>query len=514
MSLIDRQGRIVGWLGWARSRPMLDAVTRLSPLLGLMTCGCLSASPRSRFARCAGRPRDLTASEAEALRIANEDPLTGLPNRRKVLRSARPRAGRAAATEGVVCFAFLDLDGFKDVNEALGHQAGDELLVSVAERLRRATAGAGTLGRLGGDEFAVVVRADDAAAGDADRQDGDQGHDAAVLDRRPGAAGRPDRRSRARAARRREPRRTDPPRRSGAARRQAANARPRGRVRARPWRTNWTTAASSIASCAARWPRAASTSTTSRSSPPTASASSASRRCCAGTIRTRGDIPPARVRAGRRADRADAQARRVRAAPRARGCAALAGSSTSPSICRRCRCATALWSIWSRRCWRETGIDAVAGGARRSPKGVLIDNPDEAQARLEALRALGVRIALDDFGSGYSSLSYLQPLPVRQAQDRQASFVAPLGRSANGGVIIQAIMALGRALGLTRAGRGRRDRGAAHAAAAGRLRRDAGLPVRPAGVRRRRIDRLMAQSGADAAALRRRGEQRRLSADA
>ena len=81
-------------------------------------------------------------------------------------------------------------------------------------------------------------------------------------------------------------------------------------------------------------------------------------------------------------------------------------------------------------------------------EGVLIDNPDEAQARLEALRALGVRIALDDFGTGYSSLSYLRRFPIDKLKIDK-DFVAPLGRSANGGVIIQAIVALGRALGLT-----------------------------------------------------------------
>jgi EAL domain-containing protein (putative c-di-GMP-specific phosphodiesterase class I) len=63
------------------------------------------------------------------------------------------------------------------------------------------------------------------------------------------------------------------------------------------------------------------------------------------------------------------------------------------------------------------------------------------------LRALGVQLALDDFGSGYSSLSYLQKLPFDKLKiDR--GFVAALDRSANGGVIIQAIVALGRALGM------------------------------------------------------------------
>ena len=80
-------------------------------------------------------------------------------------------------------------------------------------------------------------------------------------------------------------------------------------------------------------------------------------------------------------------------------------------------------------------------------EGVLIDNPDETTARLVELRALGVQLALDDFGSGYSSLRYLQTLPFHKLKvDR--SFVAALDQSANGGVIIQAIVALGRALGM------------------------------------------------------------------
>ena len=81
-------------------------------------------------------------------------------------------------------------------------------------------------------------------------------------------------------------------------------------------------------------------------------------------------------------------------------------------------------------------------------EGVLIDNPDEMLKRIEDLHALGVRFALDDFGSGYSNLGYLQRFPLDKLKiDR--SFVTALGNSANGGVIIQAVVALGRALGLT-----------------------------------------------------------------
>jgi EAL domain-containing protein (putative c-di-GMP-specific phosphodiesterase class I) len=81
-------------------------------------------------------------------------------------------------------------------------------------------------------------------------------------------------------------------------------------------------------------------------------------------------------------------------------------------------------------------------------EGVLVDNPDEMVERIGDLHALGVRVALDDFGSGYSNLGYLQRFPLDKLKiDR--SFVAALGKSANGGVIIQAIVALGRALGLS-----------------------------------------------------------------
>jgi EAL domain-containing protein (putative c-di-GMP-specific phosphodiesterase class I) len=78
-------------------------------------------------------------------------------------------------------------------------------------------------------------------------------------------------------------------------------------------------------------------------------------------------------------------------------------------------------------------------------EGVLIDNPEEMLRRMGELRALGVRIALDDFGSGYSSLGYLQRFPFDKLKiDR--SFVKPLGQSPNAAVIVQAIVALGRAL--------------------------------------------------------------------
>ncbi|WP_156036501.1 bifunctional diguanylate cyclase/phosphodiesterase [Blastococcus sp. URHD0036] len=98
----------------------------------------------------------LTATRAEAL----TDHLTGLPNRRAVLRRMAEDGGRGPVT----VFALLDLDRFKEVNDGLGHAAGDDLLCQVTARLTPVLRTGDLLGRLGGDEFAVVATVEDGAS--------------------------------------------------------------------------------------------------------------------------------------------------------------------------------------------------------------------------------------------------------------------------------------------------------------------------------------------------------------
>jgi diguanylate cyclase (GGDEF)-like protein len=102
-------------------------------------------------------------AEAHVARLASEDPLTGLPNRR-VFRSSldqmSPRGGGAEQGRGFAVM-FLDLDRFKVVNDSLGHRIGDLLLQAVAKRLRAVLRANDLLARLGGDEFAVVVHSVD-----------------------------------------------------------------------------------------------------------------------------------------------------------------------------------------------------------------------------------------------------------------------------------------------------------------------------------------------------------------
>ena len=109
-----------------------------------------------------GRRRAL---EAELHRQAFTDPLTGMPNR--ALFNDRLAEAMAGGQGGPVTLLLLDLDDFKLVNDNLGHSAGDELLTTIAERLRAQVRPGDTLARLGGDEFAILVRdmePEDAAA--------------------------------------------------------------------------------------------------------------------------------------------------------------------------------------------------------------------------------------------------------------------------------------------------------------------------------------------------------------
>jgi diguanylate cyclase (GGDEF)-like protein/PAS domain S-box-containing protein len=96
------------------------------------------------------------AYEQQITRLAFVDPLTGLANRRR-LYDAGDKAVAEARTPGSVALLYLDLDRFKAFNDTLGHDAGDELLVQVTERLQQGSRSIGMLSRIGGDEFAVLL---------------------------------------------------------------------------------------------------------------------------------------------------------------------------------------------------------------------------------------------------------------------------------------------------------------------------------------------------------------------
>ncbi len=100
---------------------------------------------------------ELKAHEQALADLANNDPLTQLPNRRWLL-SYLPAAIRRAARGNVrLALFFIDLDNFKEVNDSLGHQAGDDLLLQAAVRISETVRATDRVVRLGGDEFTVVL---------------------------------------------------------------------------------------------------------------------------------------------------------------------------------------------------------------------------------------------------------------------------------------------------------------------------------------------------------------------
>ena len=107
----------------------------------------------------------LKQSEEKAYGMAFRDALTGLPNRRLFEEKLMDAQAAALRADRGLAVCYLDLDGFKPVNDRHGHEAGDEVLRQVAERLQQTLRANDIVARLGGDEFAIVLPASGDAAG-------------------------------------------------------------------------------------------------------------------------------------------------------------------------------------------------------------------------------------------------------------------------------------------------------------------------------------------------------------
>ncbi len=163
----DRSGRPLNFQLSARNK-ITDLTVRLtlgkSLQEGRQTWWSISGHPKfdkaGKFQGYRGSAKDITVEyerKLEDSRLAEYDSLTGLANRYRLNRRLESILTAFRAAKRSCALMMLDLDRFKQVNDTLGHQAGDDLLKQVAERLTRLIGDRGEIGRLGGDEFQVIL---------------------------------------------------------------------------------------------------------------------------------------------------------------------------------------------------------------------------------------------------------------------------------------------------------------------------------------------------------------------
>ncbi len=121
----------------------------------------MAAAPGSPDMRMIGTNADITArkaAEAQIEYLAFFDPLTGLANRKLLLDRIHQATAASARSLQYGALVFIDLDGFKSVNDMWGHSTGDQMLMQAAQRMKLCMRAGDTIARLGGDEFVIVVQ--------------------------------------------------------------------------------------------------------------------------------------------------------------------------------------------------------------------------------------------------------------------------------------------------------------------------------------------------------------------
>ena len=439
-SLHDAQGRIIGWLSWAPDRALSGAMqwwwsTALVIAVMLALAGAVAFGATRRLAA------SLRRSTASLRKLATQDPLTGLYNRHVTL--GRLDDLLAARAHGRVIFALLDIDSFHEINDSLGWAGGDMMLVSIVERIKAWLPDGAVFGRVQDDEFAVLVDGGNAESATelADRvatalaapifmdqvwqisvsmgvaQAPDDGSTGDELNRRAALALRAAKRTGRGTVRRFAPQIQEEQSERRFFLRELETA-----IRDEAFDVHYQPVVAAEGSgivgveALLRW-----------------------------THPTRGAIPPSMFiplaeGSGLMTELGEIALRRA-LSDGARWPNLFVSVNLSPVQMRSRGLVDLVGSVLA-----ETGMPA-SRVVLEITEGVLIDNPEETQIKLEALRALGVATALDDFGTGYSSLNYLQKFPFDRLKiDR--SFVASLGAIGNSGAIIQAIVTLGHALGM------------------------------------------------------------------
>jgi diguanylate cyclase (GGDEF)-like protein len=439
-SLHDAQGRIVGWFSWRPDRALIHSMNWLWSVVGVFGLALAFAASLA-FGATQRLAKALSRSAESVRKFTTQDPLTALPNRRVMLE--RLDDVTAARRDGIVVFALVDIDGFQDINDMLGWAGGDTMLVSIVERVKAWLPDGALFGRFQDDEFAVIVGSKNAQSATelADRiaaalaapifmdqmwqisvsigiaQAPDDGSTGDELNRRAMLALRAAKRTGRGTVRRFLPEIQEEHSERRFFLRELETA-----IRKEAFEVHYQPVVAAEGGgvigveALLRW-----------------------------THPTRGAIPPSvfiplAEQSGLMVELGEIALRRA-LSDGVRWPDLFVSVNLSPVQIRSRGLVELL-----RTALAETGMPA-SRVVLEVTEGVLIDNPEETQVKLEALRALGVATALDDFGTGYSSLNYLQKFPFDRLKiDR--SFVASLGTTGNAGAIIQSIVTLGHALGM------------------------------------------------------------------
>ncbi|PSJ43208.1 putative bifunctional diguanylate cyclase/phosphodiesterase [Allosphingosinicella deserti] len=444
LQLRDTRGNIVGYIQWTAFRPGRQVADRMVPVLavalllvGAVLLWLLSRVLRSRL--------ELEASRAQAQHLAFHDPLTALPNR-ALFEDRLSHALVEARQGGSVAIMLLDLDRFKNVNDTLGHLAGDALIKEFGRRLSALLAEGDTIARLGGDEFGILLTGAGARAEieilcarvlmavhapfpvlGSEAHVGvsigvvfapESGTDRTELLRKADIAlyrAKEDGRDCFRVF---EPDMDATVRLRSSIEDDLRRALDRGDELSVHYQPQISGAGHQIVGveALARW-----------------------------THPTRGAIAPEQFIP---IAEATGQIRRLGAWVMREACIAsrrwpdlVVSVNLSPVQFRSADLFETLTGIV-----RETGADARMIQLEVT-EGILLDDDALVRTTLTQLRSVGFTIALDDFGTGYSSLSYLRRFEVDRIKiDR--SFIQALGQTVDSAAIVSAVLSLGQAMGL------------------------------------------------------------------
>ncbi len=166
-AFVADDGAPVGYLTWTPRKPGQTLLMFVLPMVGLgvLGAGFLTWLMISRLKRAS---TELADREVESRHQAQHDALSGLPNRHHFVERLQENLDSLiqSRNNGRVVVAYIDVDRFKDVNDTMGHAAGDALIMAVASRLQQHVTPNDFLSRFGGDEFAVLRVSNDVNAAD------------------------------------------------------------------------------------------------------------------------------------------------------------------------------------------------------------------------------------------------------------------------------------------------------------------------------------------------------------